>query len=140
MFDASAHVNGEPCLNDILDPGLCLIPLIFDILLRFWTGKIGKHRDYLHSIWYQEFNLNENIILPFKRIVLRLTCSPYLLNATVKLHLEKFLPTDSFKKFIEKQLLSYMQMTWTVVLTILTMLLTFIMFQKGFSIWKLYFA
>ena len=156
MFDACAHVNGEPCLNDILDPGLCLIPLIFDTLLRFWTGKIRlvtdmkqaflqinktrKHRDYLHSIWYQEFNLDENIIFPFKRIVLRLTCSPFLLNATVKLHLEKFLPTDSFKKFIEKQLLSYMQMSWTVVLTILTMLLTFIMFQKGFSIWKLYFA
>ena len=35
VFHASAHVNGEPCLNNILDPGQCLIPLIFDILLRF---------------------------------------------------------------------------------------------------------
>ena len=66
VFDASAHVNGEPCLNDILDPGPCSIPLIFDILLRFRTGKIGlvadmkqallqiniaeEHRDYLRFI------------------------------------------------------------------------------------------
>ena len=35
VFDTSAHINGEPCLNDILDPGPCLILLIFDILLRF---------------------------------------------------------------------------------------------------------
>ena len=50
-----------------------------------------EHRDYLRFIWLQEFNFDENIILPFKRIVFRLTCSPFLLNATVKLHLEKFL-------------------------------------------------
>ena len=68
MFDASAHVNGEPCLNDILDPGPCLIPLIFDIFLRFRTSKIGlvadikqaflqiniaeENRNYLGFIWH----------------------------------------------------------------------------------------
>ena len=122
MLDASAHVNGESCFNDILNPGPCLIPLIFDIFLCFRTNKIGlvadmkqvfleiniaeEHRDYLRFIWHQEFNLNENIILRFKRIVFRLTCSPFLLNATVKLHLEKFLSIDSLKKFIEKLLLN----------------------------------
>ena len=40
-FDASAHVNGKPCVNDIFEPGPCLIPLILDILLRFRTGKFG---------------------------------------------------------------------------------------------------
>ena len=77
VFDASAHVNGEPCLNDILDPEPSLIPLIFDILLRFRSGKIGlvadmkqaflqiniaeEHRDYLRFIWHQEFNLVREI-------------------------------------------------------------------------------
>ena len=42
----------------------------------------------------------------FKRIVFGLTCSLFLLNATVKLHLEKFLSIDSFKIFIEKLLLN----------------------------------
>ena len=122
LFDASAHVNGEPCHNDILDPGPCLTPLIFDIRLRFRTAKIGlvvdmkqvflqinkaeEHRDYLCFIWLQEFNLDENVILHFKRIVFGLTCSPFFLNAAVKLHLEKFLFIDSFKKLIEKLLLN----------------------------------
>ena len=64
-----------------------------------------EHRDCLCFIWLQEFNLDENIILHFKRIVFGLTCNPFLLNTTVKLHLEKFLSIDSFKKLIEKLLL-----------------------------------
>ena len=42
----------------------------------------------------------------FKKVVFGLTCSPFLLNAAVKLHLEKVLSIDSFKKFIEKLLLN----------------------------------
>ena len=119
MFDASAHVNDEPCLNDILDPRPCLIPLIFDILLRFRTGKIGlvadmkqaflqintaeEHRDYLY---YFLFGIKNSTFTYCICIVFGLTCSPFLLNATVKLHLEKFLSIDSFKKFIEKLLLN----------------------------------
>ena len=111
---------GEPCLNDILDPGPCLIPLIFDILLRFRTGKIGlvvdmkqdflqiniaeEHRDYLLFTWHQEFSLDENIILRFKRIVLGLTCSPFLVNATAKLHLEKFLFQNIYRKTVIKSI------------------------------------
>ena len=69
-FDASAHVIGELYLNYILDSEPCLIQLIFDILLRFRTGKIGlvtdmkqaflqiniaeKHRDFLRFIWHQD--------------------------------------------------------------------------------------
>ena len=44
-FDASAHVKSEPCLNDILEPGPSLVPLIFNILLRFRTGKISLIAD-----------------------------------------------------------------------------------------------
>ena len=91
-----------------------LIPLNFNILLRFQTCKIRlvvdmkqvfflqintveEHRDYLRFVWFREFNLDEDIILHCKRIVFGLTCSPTLLNSTVKCHLEKFLSVDSFK-------------------------------------------
>ena len=72
VFDTSAHVKNEPCLNDILDPGPSLIPLIFDILLRFSTGKISliadmkqaflqiniskEHRDFLRFIWFENLS------------------------------------------------------------------------------------
>ena len=45
VFDVPAHVKNEPCLNDILEPGSSLIPLIFDMLLRFRTGKIALIAD-----------------------------------------------------------------------------------------------
>ena len=61
------------------------------------TNTVEEHRDYLRFVWFQEFNLDENIILHCKRIVFGLTCSPTLLNSTVKRHLEKFLSIDSFK-------------------------------------------
>ena len=99
-----------------------MVNLVFDILSRFRTSKIGlvadmkqaflqiniaeEHREYLRFIWHHQFNLDENIILRFKRIVFGLTCSPFLLNANVKLHLEQCLPMNSFKKFIEKLLLN----------------------------------
>ena len=75
----------------MIDLGPCLMPLIFDILLHFQTGKIGlvtdmkqaflqtniaeEHRDFLRFIWLQEFNSDENVILRFKRTVFGLTCS-----------------------------------------------------------------
>ena len=40
VFDTFSHINGEPCLNDILDPGQCSILLIFNILLCFRTSKL----------------------------------------------------------------------------------------------------
>ena len=97
----------------MINLGPCLMPLIFDILLHFRTGKIGlvtdvkqaflqiniaeEHRDFLRFIWLQEFNLDKIVILRFKRIVFGLTCTPFLLNATIKLHLEKFLSIDGSK-------------------------------------------
>ena len=48
---------------------------------------VEEHRDYRikhRFIWLQEFNLDENIILCFERVVFELSCSPFLLNATVK--------------------------------------------------------
>ena len=40
VFDGSAHSSNEPSINDVLYCGPYLLPLIFDILNRFRTGKI----------------------------------------------------------------------------------------------------
>ena len=41
VFDGSAHSSNEPSVNDVLCSGPCLLLLIFDILVRFRTVKIG---------------------------------------------------------------------------------------------------
>ena len=35
VFDAASKTGNNPSLNDCLHSGPCLLPLIFDILLRF---------------------------------------------------------------------------------------------------------
>ena len=45
VFDASSKVRDEPSLNDCLYSGPCLLPAIYDILLRFRLGKIGLVSD-----------------------------------------------------------------------------------------------
>ena len=86
VYDASSKVKNEASLNDRLESGPCLLPLLFDILLRFRTGKIGlisdikqaflqieispEHRDYLRFLWYDDvYKSNpELIILRFARV------------------------------------------------------------------------
>ena len=75
VFDAAAHVDNEPSLNDVLYSGPCMLPLLHDILIRFQIGKIGivadvqqaflqieideNHRDFLRFIWFDNF-LSDN--------------------------------------------------------------------------------
>ena len=42
----------------------------------------------------------------FARVVFGLTCSPFLLNGTLKVYLEKFIPIESYSKFIQQLLLN----------------------------------
>ena len=105
VFDASAKYQDEKSLNDMLDPGPCLLRCIFDILVRFRLGKIGivadikkaflqiaideDQRDFLRTIWYKDvFAQNPTVkILRFARLVFGLTSSPIVLNWTVRIHL-----------------------------------------------------
>ena len=41
VFDRSACSPNKPSINDFLFSGPCLLPLVFDILIRFRTKKIG---------------------------------------------------------------------------------------------------
>ena len=122
VFDASAKYQNQFSLNDILDPGPCLLPYISDILIRFRLGKIGvaadtrkaflpiainkNDRDYLRMIWFDNlFIENAEIkILRFARLVFGLSSSPFVLNGTVKIHLEKFINDEQKRKVIIKLL------------------------------------
>ena len=70
VFDASAKYKRFPSLNELLDPGPCLLPHLFDILFRFRLGKIvlitdikqvflqiqidTEHQDFLRFLWYND--------------------------------------------------------------------------------------
>ena len=108
VYDASAKAKNEVSLNDCLYPGPNLVPLIFDVLLRFRLHKIAligdlekaflqisipeEQRDLLRFLWIDTTEPeNPKIIkLRFARLAFGLTSSPYILNATIKHHLEKY--------------------------------------------------
>ena len=110
VYDASARSTG-PSLNDCLYAGPKFNQKILDILLRFQLYKIPltadiekaflmisiaeQDRDVLRFLWFDNALLDEPSIieLRFARVVFGVSSSPFLLNATVKHHLEKFLTT-----------------------------------------------
>ena len=69
VFDASSN---SPSLNDCLEKGVCLIPLIFDILIRFRAHKVAitsdikqaylnievdeAERNFLRFLWMEDIN------------------------------------------------------------------------------------
>ena len=120
MKHAFAKFQEEKSLNDMLDPGPCLLPCIFDILVRFRLGKIRivadikkvflqiavdeDERGFLRMIWYKNvFAQNPTVkILRFARAVFDLTSSPFILNGTVRIHLQKYLRDEHNKEIIQK--------------------------------------
>lgn len=102
MFDGSAKSDSRSCsLNDCLEKGSNLTPLIFDVLLKFRTYKIGitadiekalyqivinaEDRNMLQILWFE----NVNVILMkivqhrFCRLVFGLTPSPAILRGVI---------------------------------------------------------
>ena len=107
VYDASARAGG-PSLNDCLYTGPKFNQRIFDILIRFRayrtaiTADIEKaflmvsikpsDRNALRFLWYDDLQSEEPkvTVLRFTRVVFGVSSSPFLLNATVQYHLEKF--------------------------------------------------
>ena len=107
VYDASARSTG-PSLNDCLHVGPKLSMKIFDILLRFRAYPIAiiadiekaflmisvakKDRDVLRFLWYRDaFGDQLDLMeLRFTRVVFGVSSSPFLLNATIRHHLEKY--------------------------------------------------
>ena len=120
VFDVSSKAKREHCINDILYSGPCLLPYLYDILLRFRAGKFGliadikqaflqiditeDHRDLLRFLCFK--NINDVPLTPttlrFTRVVFGFTSRPFLLNATIKHHFEKYMLNPNFTKIIKK--------------------------------------
>ena len=106
VYDASSKSKGEVSLNDCLDPGPNLAPLITDVLLRFRMNKVAvigdiekaflnisidpSQRDLLRFSWVDTNDPNNPTVvsLRFARLLFGLSVSPYVLNATIRHHLE----------------------------------------------------
>ena len=113
MFDVSAHESNAPSLNDDLEMGPNFLPQIFTILLRFrlqHSAIIGditqeflqlvldeEDRDLTRFFWYRTTpdsegryrTTDEVITYRFTRLPFGVTCSPFLLSATLREHAER---------------------------------------------------
>ena len=107
VYDASARCNG-PSLNDCLHAGPAFGQNVLDIILRFrlyataltrdiekaflMVSIATKDRDSLRFLWIDNIasSLPKIVILRFTRVVFGITSSPFLLNATLQLHLKKY--------------------------------------------------
>ena len=105
IYDCSAKRNAEqPSLNDCLETGPALQPLLFDIVLRNRmnkycvigdTGKaflqiaVDEDRDAYITLWY---NLTDRKIVEnrYTRVIFGATPSPYILGTTIQKHVKQF--------------------------------------------------
>ena len=107
VYDCSSTANAQsPSLNDCLETGPPLQPLLFDILLRnrmrkyCVTGDIQKaflqirvheqDRDAQRVLWYD--NITERNIREYRftRVIFGATSSPYILGATLQKHIQGY--------------------------------------------------
>ena len=111
VYDASAR-SGGPSLNDCLYTGPNFGQSILEILLRFRIHSIAligdiekaflmvsvaaQDRDVLRFLWIQDItkDLPRVVVLRFTRVMFGVSASPFLLNATLKHHIEKYRKED----------------------------------------------
>ena len=108
VYDASAKMKNKPSLNDCLQVGPYMLPKIFDIMVRFRCFKYAltsdiksaflnirikkEERDYLRFLWISDIHEdNPKIVVKrFTSVIFGVNSSPFLLNATIVTHMEKF--------------------------------------------------
>lgn len=107
VYDASARASG-PSLNDCLHTGPKFNQKILEILLRFRSYPVAfiadiekaflmisvhpRDRDVLRFLWVKgPFSSDPEIIaFRFSRVIFGVSASPFLLNATLKHHIERY--------------------------------------------------
>ena len=112
VYDASARSANSPSLNDCLLKGPKFNQLIFDLLVRFRSYKVAltadlekaflmvsvkeTDRDVLRFLWVKDIKQEPPKFeaYRFTRVVFGVSSSPFLLNATIRFHLEKYLKTN----------------------------------------------
>jgi len=107
VYDCSSRADTRtPSLNDCLEIGLPLQPLLFDILLRNQmrkhcvTGDIQKtflqiqvhkqDRDVQRVLWYDNLTDRNIAEYRFTRVIFGATSSPYILGATLQKHIKGY--------------------------------------------------
>jgi len=113
VYDASSKEGkGGVSLNDCLHVGPALSPLLYDMLIWFrekhvaLAGDIEKaflnvevklrDRDCSRFLWVNNVDGEQvdPVVYRFCRVVFRVNCSPFLLNATLQYHLDTFAEID----------------------------------------------
>nr|XP_047129387.1 uncharacterized protein LOC124809364 [Hydra vulgaris] len=118
VFDASSTLSG-PSLNDCINAGPSLATPLFFILLRFRANKYAfiadiekaflqialdkNDRNYLRLIWFDDiYNINNSNLFSSAlatyricRVPFGVTSSPFLLNATLIYHTERYCLNDN---------------------------------------------
>ena len=107
VYDASAR-GGGPSLNDCLHSGPKFNQNILDIVLRFRAYRVAvaadvekaflmvsvceEDRDALRFLWVDDVEKTSPVpvVMRFTRVVFGVSASPFLLNATINHHLEKY--------------------------------------------------
>lgn len=103
VFDASAKTKDSPSLNQCLETGPNLMELIPALLHRFREKRIGvsaditkgflqlsitpSDRDVLRFLWWDAQRKVE--IYRHRRVVFGVSSSPFLLGATIELHIKQ---------------------------------------------------
>ena len=107
VYDCSARQTlKEPSLNDFLETGPSLQPLIFDILLKnrmhefCLTGDVKKaflqikiqpqDRDAQRLFWYTDLQERNIVSYRFTKVIFGSAPSPYILGATLTKHLNQY--------------------------------------------------
>ena len=110
VFDASAK-SGDISLNDLLETGPNLVPNLVEIIIRFrrWPialiadikkaflqiGVRKEDQDVHRFLWEQNGSLR---IMRLVRVPFGNRSSPFILNATIKHHLEQYKPDRVVKE------------------------------------------
>ena len=113
VYDASARSTG-PSFNDCLYAGPTFGQNIMNILLRFHIHRVAviadiekaflmvsvseKDHDALRFLWIHDINaqLPRLVIMRFTRVVFGVSASPFLLNVTIRRHVEKYRDEDPY--------------------------------------------
>ena len=116
VYDGS---SGSPSLNDCLDKGENLVPLLFDVLIRSRFHKVAlvsdireaflnvglqeDFRDFVRFLWYDDVYATDREVVMFRftRVLFGVNASLWLLVIVIRKHLEKYADVDpEFVKYV----------------------------------------